>query len=179
MPEWMAIPDLPDWDAERRVSLERYEYAAANLAGQLVLDCACGMGYGTAILARTCAAVGADIDPEAIAEARRRYPQGGFLEADIYQIPFNGFNALVCFETLEHLDRPEDVIARLPVTLTQIVASAPIRPSVHCNPWHRRDFTVESFRALIQSGGFQIVAERPQRWSDGEDMYLILHGVRT
>ena len=181
MPEWVSMPDVPDWDAEKRVSIERYEYAAAALAGDgaPVLDCACGMGYGTEILAETCGAIGIDIDPAAIEEAQLRYPHLGFLAADIYKIPMQDFRALVCFETLEHLDRPEGVVTGLSQSIKQIVASVPIRPSVHCNPWHRRDFTADSFRALIESGGFRIVAEHPQAWSDGKDMYLILHGVRT
>jgi len=179
MPEWMTIPDLPDDQQERRMHIERYEYAASVLKGKRVLDCACGMGYGTDIM--RCAGVlvsGIDKDKEAITLARKRYPDCVYTTADVDAISFKGLDALVAFEFLEHLDRPELIIDRCGrACVSEIIASVPIRPTVHVNHWHRTDFTPDSFRKLIESR-YRIVPEQEQIWSDGEPMYLMLHGQK-
>ena len=177
MPEWMNISEMALEQPEKRLHVERYEYAANALRGKRMLDCACGMGYGTAILGAT--AHGVDIDPEAIGLAQQSYPGGSYAVGDLYAVPLDGFDALVSFETLEHLDRPAEIIDRLPPTVSDIVASVPIRPTVGWNPWHRSDFTKDTFRELIQSGGFRIIHELPQMWVDGADLYLMVHGRRA
>src|SRR5207237_2156474 len=53
---------------------KRYEFAAPACAGKQVLDAGCGVGYGSACLARSAAhVVGVDVDANAVAYARRRY----------------------------------------------------------------------------------------------------------
>jgi len=176
--EWTDIPNLPDSDAEKRLHLERYEYAAQILTGRRVLDCACGMGYGTAILwAAGRFVVGKDLDPEAIRLAQLLYPDCFFFIGDIYTLPMEHYDALACFETLEHLEDPENVIQKLPASLTTIIASVPIIPTVGINPAHRSDFTQDSFRALIGSR-FKLIYERTQNGPNGKPLYLMLHGVR-
>lgn len=175
--EWMVIPDLPTDQQERHLHLARYEYAARVLHGKSVLDCACGMGYGTDLMCRAgVVANGIDIDPAAIKMAKTRYNWHYGVD-DIYTTPFGGYHALVSFETLEHLDHPEQIIHRAAdAGMQEIISSVPVRPTVHANHWHRTDFTHDSFRELITSGGYQIVHEQGQLWSDGEDMYLMIHG---
>jgi 2-polyprenyl-3-methyl-5-hydroxy-6-metoxy-1,4-benzoquinol methylase len=177
MPEWMNIAELPIEHPEKRIHMERYEYAARHLVGKRILDCACGMGYGTDILAARCNATGVDIDENAIALARARYPERKFEVGDIHQMSFCGYDSLASFETLEHLDNPESVIERLPASITEIVASVPIRPTVGWNAWHRSDFTKTSFREMI-ARYFAIAHEFGQMWVDGEDLYMVIHGRR-
>lgn len=179
MSEWMDIPSLPVEQPERRIHLERYEYAAQALGGRRVLDCACGMGYGTDLLRLGGAQVmGVDKDPKAIELARQRYPESFYLVGDIYEVSLENIDAVVSFETLEHLDDPRSVLARIGESeVSEVIASVPIRPTVNVNHWHRTDFTPDSFRDLI-GGVFKIVNERGQLWPDGEDMYLVLHGRR-
>jgi SAM-dependent methyltransferase len=177
MPEWMTIPDLPDDSQERRIHFERYEYAAGMLKGKRVLDCACGMGYGTDLMRRAgVASYGVDIDPAAIELAQQRYG-GRYAVDDIHTTPLDGYDAVVSFETLEHVDNPVQIIDRFAANIPEIIASAPIRPTIHINHWHRSDFTPSSFRALIRRG-YRIIHEQGQLWSDGEDMYLLIHGKR-
>lgn len=179
MPEWMNIAELAVEQPEKRIHMERYEYAASVLSGKRVLDCACGMGYGTAILASAgCRPTGIDIDPAAISLAHQKYPTGDYVVADAYAVPLDGYEAVVSFETLEHLEGPQQVINRLPENVTEIIASVPIRPTVGWNPWHKSDFTKESFRDLIRSR-FEIVHEWGQLWVDGADLYLVIHGRRN
>lgn len=179
MPEWMNIAELADEQPEKRIHVERYEYAAKMLVGKTAIDCSCGMGYGTDIMCRAgVLARGVDIDPEAISEAIMRYPHAPYFIGDIRALDFIPDNALVSFETLEHIADPHAVVNALPATVTEIIASVPIRPTVGWNPWHKSDFTSDSFREMIRGAGFRIVHEMGQMWVDGEDLYLMVHGRR-
>ncbi len=183
MSEWMDIDGMAEEQPERRIHIERYEYAASVLAGKRVLDCACGMGYGTAILSATCDATGVDIDPEAIRLAMRKYPELKFCIADFNLLNAAGFlqdfDALVSFETLEHLAAPAELINRLPENIVELVVSAPIRPTVGWNPWHKTDFTHGSLCTMIEQAGFRIVYVKSQPWVDGKgDLYLMVHARR-
>ena len=57
--------------------LARYRFAQRFVAGGRVLDCACGVGYGSALLAQAeqspAEVLGVDIDPAAVGYATRRY----------------------------------------------------------------------------------------------------------
>ena len=178
MPEWMDIPSLDDAQPEKAIHLARYDYARVALRGLHVLDCACGMGYGTHLLEPDCRSFGVDIDPQAISLATQRFPLNDYSVGDIYTVPMHQYDALVSFETLEHLERPEQVIDRLPINITEIICSAPIRPTVGWNPWHKSDFTHASFCSLIERV-FRVVHVVGQPWVDGRgDLYLMVHGKR-
>lgn len=87
----------------------RYAFAAERVRGRKVLDAACGEGYGAALLAGTAASVtGVDSSEPAIEHAARRYRAGNleFRCADCLSLPFpdDSFEAIVSFETLEHLE---------------------------------------------------------------------------
>ena len=91
----------------------RYFYAQQFIRGKDVLDIACGAGYGSALMAESAASVtGVDIDPATIAHCQSVYirPNLRFLRGSIASIPVQGeaaFDVIVCFETIEHVDEPE------------------------------------------------------------------------
>jgi SAM-dependent methyltransferase len=179
--EWMNIADLADEHPEKRIHIERYAYAASVLGGRRVLDCACGVGYGTDILSRVAAATGMDIDPAAIELAKTKYPNGHYVVGDITKGFFRPdyFDAFISFETLEHLDDPAALLNSLPENITELIVSAPIRPTVGWNPWHRSDFTHGSLCTAVEQAGFRIVYVKSQPWVDGKgDLYLLVHGRR-
>ena len=101
--------------------LARYDLAAQNLLpGMVVLDVACGLGYGAAILAAVTGVgrvVGVDLSEAAVDYARECYatvmPQLEFHSGDATQLHFladASVDAVVSFETLEHLPNPDRLL---------------------------------------------------------------------
>lgn len=86
--------------------LERYKFASKYTKEKVVLDVACGSGYGTEYLLRNGAskAVGVDISEKAIDEAKSKH-SGEFHIMDATNLAFedNHFDCVVSFETIEHL----------------------------------------------------------------------------
>lgn len=97
----------------------RYAFARMFARGRRVLDAACGEGYGSALVADVAESVlGLDIDADAIAHARRRYgkqPNLRFDCADIAALDLapGSVNLVVSFETLEHVDAQDALLASL------------------------------------------------------------------
>ena len=95
----------------------RYAFVRPFVRGQRVLDAACGEGYGSALLAAEAGSVlGVDIDEAAIAHARARYgarPNLAFERGDATALALGtaSFDAVVSFETLEHVAAQEALIA--------------------------------------------------------------------
>lgn len=136
----------------------RYELAARHARGR-ILDLACGVGYGTRLVADRAAAVtealGVDVATDAIGYATEHYARAGVRYQLGDALAFedrDGFDTVISLETVEHVDDPARLIARLVAVLRPaglLIASVPTTPSVDVNPHHRHDFTERSFRALV------------------------------
>lgn len=143
--------------------LARYRFAQRFVTGGRVLDCACGVGYGSALLAdaeRTPAQIlGVDIDPAAVGYAQRRYSSAilDFQAGDGCKLTDrDGFDLIVSLETVEHVPDPAALFANFVRLLKPggtLVASVPVTPSVDVNPYHLHDFTESSFRKLAARTG--------------------------
>ncbi len=146
----------------------RYRWAAEVSAGGRVLDAACGAGWGTVILATTATeAVGVDLSPAAIADARREHGGARFVEGDLRSLPFESdeFEHVACFEALAHFAEPEHVLDELTRVLKPggtLLASAP-NPDVYPagNPLHLSEIAPEQLERLL-SARFANVAVHPQ-----------------
>ncbi|MGD9735439.1 MAG: class I SAM-dependent methyltransferase [Solirubrobacterales bacterium] len=141
-------------DAEHRC---RYWWAAQAVAGKDVLDAGCGTGYGSAILAAVAATVtGVDISAEAVEEADRRLGEkGSVVQGDLRKLPFDddSFDAVVCWETIEHIEDGSAVLAELRRVLRPdglLLVSSP-NPGVYQedNEHHVHEYTPEELRALV------------------------------
>jgi SAM-dependent methyltransferase len=152
-PSLERIYPLPD-DASESVRRHRarYEFAAQFVQPDaMALDCACGSGYGSEILARSAKGViGVDKSPEALEWAKAHHDAATirFMRRDIEEIAFQAgsFGAVVTLETLEHLP-PEVCWPFLANAATWVqpggvlVASSPMlryrdgQPYV-TSPWH-------------------------------------------
>ena len=102
----------------------RYAFAASIVAGKRVLDAACGEGYGSALLSGSArSVVGVDISDDAVAHARDRYGKTSnlrFETGDAVALGFadDSFDVVVSFETLEHLEAQEALVAGFARVLT-------------------------------------------------------------
>ena len=135
----------------------RYRFACTLLqSGQEVLDIACGTGYGTAILLKHgCKVVGADLDGEILKEARSRWNYNGFMEANVLDLPFPNasFDAVVSFETIEHVIDGERFLAEMHRVLRPngiFICSTPnIRYTAHPK-FHLKEYEPEEFFKLVE-----------------------------
>lgn len=96
----------------------RYQFAAAHVAGRRVLDVGCGEGYGAALLAEHAReVVGVDYSAAAVDHAREAYPRSNlrFVVADATApAPVVGqFDAITCFEVIEHIPSDDQLVAGL------------------------------------------------------------------
>jgi SAM-dependent methyltransferase len=141
--------------------LKRYAFARPLCVNKVVLDAGCGTGYGTAYLAKSAArVVGVDVSDEALEYARAHYagPNVEFLPDDLQELAFpaDSFDAVVSFEAVEHLDRPEafvDHAARVLRSDGVFVVSTPHAESTTRspeNPYHRVEFSHHDFERLLR-----------------------------
>lgn len=156
-----------------RDHVERYRFAARFVRGARVLDVACGTGYGSEILGRGGAAhvIGVDLSAESATYAANHYATGsvGFLVGDATQLGFKpaAFEAVVSFETLEHLPAAGDFLDEVSRVLKPggvFVCSTPNRPITTnsddpravSTPFHAREFTVGEFLELLRQRRFAV-----------------------
>ncbi|MGK7295566.1 MAG: class I SAM-dependent methyltransferase [Candidatus Wenzhouxiangella sp. M2_3B_020] len=140
----------------------RYAWARGLVAGLDVLDCACGEGYGSRLLADAARSVtGVDVDETSIAHAQSRYAADGleFIRADALDLPFDDdrFDAVVSFETLEHLAGHDDLLAGFRRVLRPggfLLLSSPDRKTYSddtgfVNEYHVRELYRDELEALL------------------------------
>ena len=139
----LDIDRCPDcW--ERRAHIERYVFACKVFKHQRVLDFGCGVGFGLEMLARENTVIGVDSSAEAAAICLLR--RGVSIWNSMPEEEWDGGVAL---EVIEHLEDPVSFIATIPAR--HLVASVPVQPTMARNHHHKHDFTIESFRALMET----------------------------
>jgi 2-polyprenyl-3-methyl-5-hydroxy-6-metoxy-1,4-benzoquinol methylase len=147
-----------------QLHLQRYQFASRALVPGTVLDIACGVGYGTRMLAQapeTVAALGVDIDEASIRYAQSRYANSAtkFACADAMTYePGMVFDSIVSLETIEHVPDPVAFVLRLASWLRPggvLIGSVPVTLSTDANPHHASDFTERSFRRLGAAAGLR------------------------
>ncbi len=142
----------------------RYVWAAHFVRGD-VLDVACGTGHGSEVLTAGFAkVVGIDNNPDAIKRAQSRLPTSQFLLAAVPPIPYpdSSFDAVVCFETVEHIEDDKGLLSELRRVLNwdgTLVLSTPNKDVTSpdgppTNPWHVREYRLEDLRELVSNAGF-------------------------
>ncbi len=146
--------------------LHRYAIAMEKCRGKSVLDIASGEGYGSSLLATTALKVtGVDIDAETVRAANEKYTIKNnkleFLQGSADHIPFATgiFDIVVSFETIEHHDKHQEMMAEIKRVLKPgglLIISSPDKlfysdkPGTK-NPFHIKELYKDEFRSLLVS----------------------------
>jgi 2-polyprenyl-3-methyl-5-hydroxy-6-metoxy-1,4-benzoquinol methylase len=162
-----TLPDVPEENYWYRRHLAVYEWIGARVAGQGVLDMACGEGYGSEVLSRSASSVvGLDANPEAFDHARLRYVRENLrferAMVETYGSP-GEFDAVVFLQTIEHVQDPVAVLSHFRALLApggvayvstpNLLTLAPPGAVKSDNPWHLKEYRADEFRTLC-SGVF-------------------------
>jgi 2-polyprenyl-3-methyl-5-hydroxy-6-metoxy-1,4-benzoquinol methylase len=159
-----TLPDVPEENYWFRRHLVVYEWIAARVGGQRVIDMACGEGYGSDVLARSAASVvGVDANPQAHEHARLRYCRANLrFERDLVDTFSEPADAVVFLQTIEHLQDPGATLAHFRtlvgggaagtvfVSTPNVLTLAPKGASRSGNPWHVHEYRAEEFAALCE-----------------------------
>jgi SAM-dependent methyltransferase len=149
--------------------------ALVELAGSgPVVDLGCGPGHVTQWLAGRCArAVGIDLSPGMVAQARRAYPEVEFREGDLLRLPAadGEFGAAVALYSVIHL-APDELRPALVEARRVLRPEAPLLVAVHLgsevrhlDEWwgHQVDvdfhfFAAETLLGALDDAGFAVQA---------------------
>lgn len=155
------VPGTLTWELYEVEHKQRYEWAAKYCAGQTVLDVACGVGYGSEIIRESGATrvIGVDLEVGAISNGNGR--QALFANADACRLPFadRSFDAIVSFETIEHVHEPEALLREFTRVLKPhgiCICSSPNRDfqpfwggHKEVNPFHISEMNYGEFERLF------------------------------
>lgn len=163
----------------------RYLWMAKYVEGKKVMDIASGSGYGSYILlndGKAESVLGCDIDETMIRYAGIKYKTNNldFLKIDAHEIDINDkFDVVVSFETIEHLNNPENFLEGVNNILEEnglFVVSTPIKideSDVPTNPFHVKEWDIEEFKEFL-SKYFDIVDLFIQYYDSGSSSRQIV-----
>ena len=141
----------------------RYEWAAGRLAGRKVVDAACGVGYGSKILANAeCHVRAFDRSADALGFARENYNHDHriqYVEGELEHVQFpKDFDAVVCFEALEHTDKPDKALQNFRGMAPWLYVSVPNETvfPYRGQKYHHRHYSAGQLEALLNRNGWEV-----------------------
>lgn len=161
-----VIPELMDpMNGLLLEHIARYQFSIDFVKGR-VLDIACGSGYGAQLVAKAkhkelTEIIAVDFEIEAIKYAKHRYyhPKVTFLQENALnpQLPHNlgTFDAIISFETLEHLEDEKQFLDSLYAMLKPngvLILSTPFglgRGKPSGSPFHVHQLSWDEFHTLF------------------------------
>lgn len=167
--------------------LARYLFAADFLnqyQPDIVMDVSCGIGYGIVELIKIAKTViGVDNSQEIIEIASKRCKNHGvtFLNRDldlndlIPDVERESVDAIVSFETIEHLVDPNRAISQFSQILRpggfficsvpNVLSESRDSAGLPKNKYHKQWFNFGSLSRIVQNHGMQVVYRLGQSWS--------------
>ena len=143
--------------------LHRYALAMDFVENKIVLDIACGNGYGSSLISEKAALVyGVDIDQTTINEAKILYPKKNlnFLTGSADKIPVldHSVDVVVSFETIEHHDKHDEMMSEIKRVLKNdgiLIISTPDKlyytdyRKKFKNEFHVKELYKDEFKVLL------------------------------
>ena len=170
------VPGIDDAELEAE-HYQRYYSVLPLVKNKVVLDAACGEGYGTNILSMNAASVnGIDINEDAIKRAKEKYQNKkniSFLTGSVAELPFpdKSVDVVISFETIEHISEELQFkflseIVRVLKDDGVLVMSTPNKKiysdlNDYHNEFHVKEFYGDEFYAFLKSR-FQFVQSYDQ-----------------
>lgn len=144
--------------------MHRYLLAVGIANEKVVLDIACGEGYGSSMLATEAKSViGIDVSKITISHATAKYKKNNlqFMVGDCTNIPLpdNSIDLVVSFETIEHIEKQEQMLSEevrvlKPNGLLLISSPDKYHYSIETgikNPFHINELSELEFKDMIAS----------------------------
>jgi len=185
---------MDGWNGERQIGktlediepkhVERYTYATQHIREKVVLDASCGIGYGSYILSKVgFCVVSVDKSKEAIEYAYDHWKQSNIiyyvfdLESDSY-FSLGMFDAIVSFETIEHLKPPiAETIKKFSEILTSggmLVLSHPEDEKPPGGHFHcHTGIKTKELNNILSQHGYNVITE----WMQKGRFYFPYHVV--
>ncbi len=174
----------PNLNEIRQDHVGRYKFACKFVnKNDVVLDVACGVGYGSFILAKETnlsKIIAVDKEKQAITFARKYYHDDKvtYRIGDIFSldIPDDYFDCIVSFETVEHVDG--SALVKLFYKRLKrgglLIVSTPNQDTQPFNkksfPFHLRHYTPPEFSMLLTLNGFEIMGKYTQYNRENEEV---------
>lgn len=158
MPEFQKKKSLREIKPDH---VERYKWAIREIEarfpeGGYVLDAACGIGYGSRMMAERGFTVHSiDRSLEAVhwhfdyfRHANIRMSLG-----DLMDVPLDRYDAIVTIETIEHIPDGWQWVERCKQHTDMLIGTVPnedvIAHATANNPWHYRHYTIDEFDEMM------------------------------
>ena len=152
--------NVPIFSASRaQFHRDRYAYAGDFAVGKVVLDIACGTGYGAAMLSDAGAqkVLGIDVDPLTVRYAQKNYGSDTvkFEVGDAGQLGLNraSFDLIVSFETIEHVENVDKMLKGLSEALKydgKIIISTPNQWPLSIAKFHTNSYSRDQFKQCLE-----------------------------
>jgi ubiquinone/menaquinone biosynthesis C-methylase UbiE len=147
--------------------LHRYEIALKYIsANDVVLDLACGNGFGTSLLSRHSKnkVIGGDISAETIAYCKQKWKSSGNLHFQLIdgtnsKFSSDYFDSVVSFETIEHTTQYMDMLKefnRITKKGGTVILSTPNKKisspdGIVRNPYHTQEFLYDELSGILNT----------------------------
>lgn len=160
------------WELYSGDHLQRYDYFKDFYKDKIILDAACGSGYGSEIMIKNGAkkVIGIDVDKNIIEKNKKKYH---YSNLEFYELACENirdlkvsFDLIVSFETIEHLKSPDEFIKQTYQVLNKdglLIISSPNvkRFSAYLpeqtNEYHLHEFDFDELKQLLIKENFKII----------------------
>lgn len=131
--------------------LARYEWAKKFCVNKMVLDAACGSGYGSKMIKESGArsVLGVDVSQDAVDHANEKHAieHLSFARVDLEQdISLPKYETIISFETIEHLVNPKNFLRYVSSSCETFIFSIPLD---NATEFHKIVYCLDAAKQLI------------------------------